>query len=455
MKFVHDSVSHIKRLFNADGFPQPENILTRIDWVRGDSLNLDIPADTHALLAGGAVFLTKAFHAAGSLSDENRVVRIAECREISGGSTGRKLLLSVEYEKPSPDLHMNLFVKFSRDFDDEVRDQARSQMELEVLFALLSRSPEFPIDVPVCYFSDYHHESGTGILITQRIGYGFDGIEPQYSKCLDYRMPDPLGHYKALIKALARLAGTHKAGGLSDIVEKYFPFDATKLVVSKRASYTPEQISERVSAYKTFAKNYPQLLPRNICTDEFFERLAQEAPRFQALEKVANKVLQNNRDMIALCHWNAHVDNAWFWRNAENRVECGLMDWGNVSQMNVAMAIWGCLSGAEIELWNDHLDDLLTLFIDEFKSCGGPVIDFAELKLHLNIYVAMMGLNWMLDSVRLLSKIPDLISAENRFDERIQNIERTRSQLLIMTAFLNRWEKEHMSDVIAYLEKNT
>jgi hypothetical protein len=414
-------------------------------------MGLDIPAHSEALRADAAEFLTRAFHASGSLASDNRVTRITEFKEISGGSTGRKLLLAVEYEKPSSHLHENLFVKFSRDFDDAAHDQAKSQMELEVLFALLSRSPEFPIDVPVCYFSDYHHESGTGILITQRVGYGANGVEPQYPKCLDYQMPDQLGHYRALIKALARLAGTHKAGHLPDVVENYFPFDPSKLVVSRRASYTPEQIGERVAAYAEFAKTYPQLLPQNVRSDAFLNRLKNEAPRFQALEKIGNKILQDNRDMIALCHWNAHVDNAWFWRN-KNAIECGLMDWGNVSQMNVAMAIWGCLSGAEIELWNDHLDDLLVLFIEEFKNCGGAEIDFDELKLHLTIYVAMMGLNWMLDSVRLIAKIPDLAGTKNRLDARIQNNERARSQLLIMTAFLNRWEKENMMDVISYLE---
>lgn len=427
--------------------------MTRVDWIRGDSLGLDIPAHSESLRSGAETFLTKAFCAAGSLSEDNRVTRITEMKEILGGSTGRKVLLSVEYEKPSPGLHTDLFVKFSRDFTDEVRDQAKSQMELEVLFALLSRSPAFPIAVPICYFADYHHESGTGILITQRISYGTDGIERHYPKCLDYQMPDPLGHYKALIRALARLAGTHRAGLLPDIVEKYFPFDPGKLVVRKRAPYTPEQISRRVARYAEFAASFPQLLTENIRSDEFLARLAEEAPRFQALEEIGNKTLQSNLDMIALCHWNAHVDNAWYWRNSQNEVECGLMDWGNVSQMNMAMAIWGCLSGAEIDIWNHHLDELLRLFVAEFKDSGGPALELAELKLHLTIYVCMMGLNWMLDAPLTLLKIPDLAQVGGRLDPRIESNERARAQLLIMTAFLNLWEKENMTEVISYLQK--
>ena len=426
--------------------------MTRSDWIRGDSLGLDIPAHSESLKSGGEAFLTQAFRTAGSLSQDNRVTRITDFKEIMGGSTGRKLLLSVEYENPSPGLHPDLFVKFSRDFSDEHRDQAKTQMELEVLFALLSRSPAFPIAVPVCYFSDYHHASGTGILITQRIFYGSDGIEPHYPKCLDYRMPDPLGHYQALVRALARLAGTHKARLLPDIVESYFPFDPAKLVVSNRAPGTPEQIGKRVAAYAEFAAKFPRLLPENVRSGEFLARLAQEAPRFQALAKIGSKILQSEQDMIALCHWNAHVDNAWFWRNGQDHVECGLMDWGNVCQMNVAMAVWGCLSGAEIDIWNDHLDDLLRLFVTEFRSRGGAALDLEVLKLHLTIYVAMMGLNWMLDTPLTLLKIPDLADAGSRFDSRIANNERARAQLLIMTAFLNLWEKADMAKVIDYLE---
>ena len=426
--------------------------MKRIDWIRGDSSALDFPAHAGALLTGGPDFLTRAFRAAGTISQDNRVTVITGFTEISGGSTGRKLLLSVAYAKPSPELHTELFVKFSRDFDDELRDAARTQMELEVLFALLSRCPDFPIAVPTCYFSDYHHASGTGILISQRIPFGSAGVEPHYPKCLDHQMPDQIGHYRALIRSLARLAGTHKAGHLPDTVETYFPFEPSRLAVSKRAPYTPGQIKERVERYAEFSRCYPGILPENIRSDAFLARLADEAPRFQAMEAVARKILQGSPDMIALCHWNAHVDNAWFWRNERDEIECGLMDWGNVSQMNVAMAIWGCLSAAEPFIWTDHLDELLALFVTEFESCGGPAIDIGVLERHLAIYVAMMGLAWMLDAPRLiLATVPDLAEAGNRLDPRIQNSERGRAQLLIMTAFLNLWEREDMTGVLDYM----
>ena len=86
-------------------------------WAVGDQYGLAFPADPAALETGGARFLTEAFLASGALRD-NSIARVTGFREVAGGSTGRKVMLSVEYAKAASDLHTDLFVKFSRDFDD-------------------------------------------------------------------------------------------------------------------------------------------------------------------------------------------------------------------------------------------------------------------------------------------------------------------------------------------------
>ena len=64
---------------------------------------MPFPADTEALRDGGTRFLTEAFRATGAL-DGNSVTRITELHEVAGGSTGRKVVLSVEYDATSPGL---------------------------------------------------------------------------------------------------------------------------------------------------------------------------------------------------------------------------------------------------------------------------------------------------------------------------------------------------------------
>ena len=422
-------------------------------WVRGDMLGLKIPAHSDALRSRAESFLTEAFRASGALATDNRVVEITRFEEWPGGSTGRKLLLSVAYEKPAPGLHTDLFAKFSRDFADPVRDRAKRQMESEVRFAALSRIPGFPIAVPACLFADYHQDSGTGLLITQRVAFGSGAIERHYEKCLDYAMPKPLEHYQALIEALARLAGTHKGGRLPGSVAEQFPFDANRLSVSDRASYTARQLQTRAARFADFAARFPKLLPLNIASAAFGARLVDEVARFPEHEIAIKQFLHSQPELVALCHWNANVDNAWFWRNAQGELECGLLDWGHVSQMNVAMSLWGALCAAEIDLWDHHFNELLALFVAVFRRCGGPLLEVEELKLHLHLYIAMMGLAWLLDApARIQAQFPDLNDVKNRFDPRFAANEPARVQLHMMTTFLNLWETQDFGTLLTRMQ---
>jgi hypothetical protein len=416
-------------------------------------LGLPIPAHSEALRVEAESFLTDAFRASGALAADNRVVEVTRFEDWPGGSTGRKLFLSVAYERPVPGLPTELFAKFSRDFSDPVRDRARYQMDSEVRFASLSRVDGFPIAVPTCLFADYHRDSGTGILITQRVEFGSDGIERHYDKCLDYQMPEPLEHYEALLRALARLAGAHRAGRLPESLAQQFPFDAQRFSVNDGPPRTAQQLHNSVAKFAAFAAEYPQLLPENIASPRFISRFAQGVAQFPQHEAGIKQFLNSQPELIALCHWNAHVDNAWFWRNTRGELECGLLDWGHAGQMNVAMALWGALSGAETELWDNHFERLLVLFLDELRSCGGPALQVEDVKLHLHLYVAVMGLAWLMDAPAFLqARIPDLREVDSRFDPRIAANERARSRLQIMTTFLNLWDTQDLGTCIARMQ---
>lgn len=415
----------------------------------GDRLGLPIPADPDALRAGGAEFLTNAFRSFGTLSDGNTVSRITQFDEIAGGSTGRKLLLSVEYQKPDADQHGDLFVKFSRDLRDPARDIGKTQMESEVRFAALSLTPGFPIAVPRPQFADYHRTTGTGILISERIAFGINGIERQHHKCLDYEMPEPVEHYRALLTALARLAGHHRSGRLPPQLAEQFPVDLQAATVGERTPISAETLHRRLTRLAEFVQTHPALFPANIRAPSFFARLHDEAPRFLRQEPEIWRYLGRAPDYLALCHWNANVDNAWFWRDSGDTLHCGLMDWGCVSQLNLAMALWGAMSGAETTMWDCHLDELLDLFVAELRRCGGPSLDPGELTRQLMLYVAIMGITWLLG-------VPALI--HNRFGTSTQELSRTapriksdesiRAPLQMLTNVLNLWETRNFGQLL-------
>jgi hypothetical protein len=415
----------------------------QLDFVRGDATGLEIPAHSEALRSAGATFLTEAFRCFGSLSPDNCVTRITRFESFGGGNSGHKLNLSVEFAHPAPGLHTDLFVKFSRDFSDAFRDRRRYELEAEVRLATLSRLPGFPINVPAAGFADFNHESGTGILITERIAFGCGGIEPLKQKCMDHELADPLSYYRATVTALARLIAAHKSGALAPQVDVLFPFDLEKAAAENPIPYGEQQLRVRLARYADFAAKCSRLLPANISDPQFIARLEKTAVCFLRHEKAIKRFLNTDRDFIALCHWNTNIDNAWFWRDATGVLQCGLLDWGMVRQMNVVTALWGGLCGASLDIWNKHLDELLALFIAELHARGGPQLDIAKLKLHLKLTVAMLGLSLLMEVPSLvLTRLPAAVGAHSPLDPVMHQNELARSFLHVFTAFLNLWQTQ-------------
>jgi hypothetical protein len=412
-----------------------------VGCVRGDATGLAIPAHGEALRAAGAGFLTDAFRSFGLLSPDNRVVQITRFEPFPGGNSGQKLMVSVDYARPEAALPTDLFVKFSRDFSDAFRDRRRQELEAEVRFAALSRLTGFPIDVPVPCFADFHAASGTGILITERIAFGRGRIEPLRQKCMDHELPDSLEYYRAIVTTLARLAAAHQSGQLAAQVETHFPFDATRAAAEDPIPWDERQLRECVARYAAFAATCPQLLPANIATPQFIAQLERDAVRILRHETEVKRFLHGDRNFIALSHYNANIDNAWFWRNTSGNLECGLLDWGRVRQMNVAYALWGCLCAARLEVWDRHLEELLDLFTTELHARGGPRLDVKDLKLHLHFYVATIGLAALMDTPSLvLARLPEAATASGPLDPIFRQNEVARGFLHVFTSFLNLWQ---------------
>jgi hypothetical protein len=74
---------------------------------------IDFPWNAEMLSDWGTDWLTKAFHAAGTLDKDNAVtsLRFEQDVKITTGNNGGKFLFYVEYLKPSPDLDTRLFGK--------------------------------------------------------------------------------------------------------------------------------------------------------------------------------------------------------------------------------------------------------------------------------------------------------------------------------------------------------
>jgi len=407
----------------------------------GDATGLAVPAHPEALRESGEAFLTRAFRAFGSLGEDNAVARITRLEHCPGGSTGAKMFLSVEYHRPDPALHTELFVKFSRDFTDERRDNpGRFEMQPEVPFAWIARLPGFPIAVPRPYFADYEDTSGSGLVITERIRFGEGRIEPHRRKCLDHEtLDDPLSHYRAVVTALAKLCAAHKSGRLAPDVEERFPFDPVRGTADP-IRYDDAGLQAELDYCFDFARRNPRLLPEEVRSDEFMARVQRDSFLVKANEAALQRYLKGNPDMIALCHWNAHIDNCFFWTDEAGERQCGLIDWGRVGQLTFGSVLWGGLSAAHHDIWDHHLDELLALFAEVYARHGGPVITAEALEEHLMLHIATMGVARVLAFPEVIAfRCPGLEQASGPLDPMIQSIDPARNSLHIYTVYLKLW----------------
>ena len=114
------------------------------------------------------------------------------------GSVGHKLFLTLDYARASG-LPAELFVKFSRHFVDGFHDRRRFEVASEVDLLQLAQITDFPIAVPRTLFADCEPETGTGVLITERIRFGEGAIEPLHLKCMDHLLDNSIDHYSAIV----------------------------------------------------------------------------------------------------------------------------------------------------------------------------------------------------------------------------------------------------------------
>lgn len=411
--------------------------------VRGAQTGVLFPTSLDNLLDQGAEFLTRAFRATGAIGPDNAVSAIAASQEFFGGGMGRKLWLSLTYAREEPGLHKDLFVKFPREFGDPLRALFGPLMEPETRFALLSMRPDFPITVPKCYFADYDPATISGLLITERIAYGSGGIEPCPEKCMDYRLADPLPYYQALTLDMARLAGAHKAGRLGDDLPGRFPFDPDVIDPGSRIPYSPEALHQKLEKLCAFVAEVPQLFPGGLA--ETVETFIAEAPMVLDLELDIRRFLNQRSEMIALCHWNMNLDNAWFWRGEDGTLQAGLLDWGSVGQMNVAQAFFGMTCAAEPDFLIAHLRDLIELFVAEYSASGGPAIDADEMILMVKLSIAVLGVAWMLDAPSLVAQeVPDYALIKDRKDPRLTGNFLAHAQAHLLRVLMSEW---HHADI--------
>lgn len=407
------------------------------------------PVSYDALKAGGAPLLTRLFHAAKTLDAGNRVEAVTRWEEFFGGGMGRKVVIDVEYARPV-DAPSRLFAKFTREAGDPLQALFSPVMAPEVRFALLSRRRDFPISVPLCMFAGYNAGSLSGLLITARIPYGEDGVLPALDKAVDYEYNDLLPIYEAQTRAIAKLAGFHRAGGFGREVEAAFPFNPANEALLKVIPFDGPTLGRKLEILTEFAQRAPQLLPDGLSDPGFLDSFRAAVSLVQEKEREIWQAIYSHDQAIALIHWNMNPDNAWFWSGENGIMQSGQLDWGGVGLGNIAQSYYGMYCAAETDFITRHDTDLQALLLAEYGSRGGPVLDPSRFDRDVSLAIAVLGVAWMLDAPSLIAgEIPDYETLSGREDPRIRQRFLPRAQLQLMRVFLSEWRRKDIGSIVS------
>lgn len=359
----------------------------------GDLYGLDFPFTISMIEEQGAEFLTRAFHAAGTLSKDNRIVA-AHVELCHGGQAADKAYLDVEYARPETGLRGDLFVKMPAS-DIERKFYLANTVPFEVEFARLSSLGGVPINVPRFYFGDYSSFTSNYILVTERVAYGEGAIAPTCEKGFDHELPDAHERYLVLTKSLAALVAAHKSGELGIEIEATFPF-----AQSAPLSRIPTNVETQLDKLSTFiSETAPNLFPEWASSSDFLERFRADVRfGFQHVETLARK-LHADVDYVGLCHPNLNLDNGWFWREEDGVLRAGLLDWGMTRQMNISQALCGMLMFPEPETYSDLVRSVIETFAYEYEAISGTRLEIETARRYYKASLFLNSISMILEIV--------------------------------------------------------
>ena len=385
----------------------------------GDYYGLDFPFSIAMFDAFGAPFLTDAFRAAGTITPDNAVTQIVELKSLGKFGASENAFLEVRYARSEPGLSEKLFVKFPPPAEREEYKFGLSRMAHgEIAMHKFSREQALPVPVAGYYFGEYSSHTTNYILITDRIPFGIDPIEPAHLKGWDHLIPALEDHYAVLARSLAALAADHRTGALGYGVEALFPYAR-----SARDFATGADVEERVDRLIDFVSRVaPQLFVDHVRDPQFLARWREDLLFGLANKDAVIAYLHSDPDYVGLCHPNLNPDNAWFWREADGKLHAGLLDWGGAGQMSFAQALSGMLMMVDPERHLAIKNMVLNAFIDEFAARGAGKLDFDELHLQYkaSLYSTALGMivGMIIDLMPQFSEA-DYATMENRFDKRL------------------------------------
>mmetsp|Transcript_12955 Transcript_12955/g.40419 ORF Transcript_12955/g.40419 Transcript_12955/m.40419 type:complete len:662 (+) Transcript_12955:133-2118(+) len=389
---------------------------------------LEFPWSEELLRDYGAKWLTDAFRAAGTLDGGNKVMQVMlEKRiKITAGNNAGKFLFEVKYAKSQPNLHTKLFAKVPFTMTPATKTDRLSSsvykqpMDLCELQTYRLFEASLPVRTPKFYYGDISNETSNFVLITERIPYAeIDGrkdelrpfdIEGPYDKCKDFQLRGSVReYYLLLMRMMGRIAGAHKSGRFAS--EEVIAANLTRPPAGPEnpmaygfnptgaSGEPPESYRRKLdTAVKFFGETARVVFPSYAREKWFHDKFAATMLTWSAYQGEIEYFKIVSPDYVALGHNNLNVDNAYFWRDEQGVLDCGVIDWGGFGVSNLGHKIYWILNCSDFEHIEANLTAYIEVFIAAYHEHGGPLLDAELVRMHIFL-TAIANLSQMMQAI--------------------------------------------------------
>jgi len=450
----------------------------------------------------GPKWLTEAMHKKGTLPLDNEITKFVkfdvkaedvtqnqgDAESTDWGGAGLKILLQVKYKNGPGDLTEAMFIKMPHAFTGKNERFKNSVTQglgdfYENMF-YNTIGGRLPARTPRCYFADVCRRTTNFILIIESIPYGpksrKDAKPGEYfaapGKYKDWEIPHIADFYYAHARALAQFFGWHyQVRKMTDQIEfcfadqgflngKKFLFDTLgKKTPAERdewfvnvankdpnlipwvkgQGFAPEQALSFLEIAKDFLNKTGHMFPKEYQDKKFIDKMFKEANDIGKYCAEINFYMGMIPEYFTLAHPNAQIDNAWYWRDEDGKVEAGLLDWGGCSHQSIPTCVGMAWIGAEGDLMDEHEEKLVQFLIDEYEKTTGVKLDFQH--LHMCIKLAqgsiMPGCCANIGMLLRIFQKTEWAGMKNRFDDKINSNFLARCYFVQIELFFAMWKK--------------
>mmetsp|Transcript_74918 Transcript_74918/g.231431 ORF Transcript_74918/g.231431 Transcript_74918/m.231431 type:complete len:628 (+) Transcript_74918:2-1885(+) len=354
------------------------------------------------------------------------------------GGAGLKILLRVEYKNGPGDLTEGMFIKMPHEFTGKNERYKNSVTSFgmdwsEVTFYNVfgGRFGHLPFKSPRMYFCDMCRRTTNFVNIVEQIPYAKTGTMtvrpgeyyPAPEKYRDWALPNNgLDLYYAHARALAQFFAWHRmARQNTDQIERIFMDEGTygfkthiygvvghtgkynskerdELIVQMLTKdpglmgaaagmgFSPQAAQGFLDLCLSFAGDVAKgAFPRDLVSAAAMEKFRSEAGDMAKYCCEMQFYMSAIPEFFSLCHPNAQVDNAFYWKDESGQTLCGLLDWGGVSHSTIPGCLGNGWIGAEPEVMEEHEEKLIQLFVDEYEKVTGFRFDPDDLRMNMKL----------------------------------------------------------------------